>query len=78
MAGQIVNAVKIRRGWLIMNLICAALSVALLPFCYMYIGGPVSWRARKHGQERGEGVEMEQRRSEEQHGGLDEAPASQL
>jgi len=80
MAGQIVNAVKIRRGWLIMILICTALSAALIPFCYLYIGGLVSWRAKKQDQEGGDGVEMEQGRSgnEEVVGGLTPASAPQV
>lgn len=65
MAGQIINAVKIRRGWLIMTLLCVGLSVALLPSCYIYIGGRVSWRARKAGREEKGEVEVGRERTEE-------------
>ncbi|ORY87390.1 major facilitator superfamily domain-containing protein [Leucosporidium creatinivorum] len=57
-AGQVINAVEIRQGWMVMIIICTVLSVVLLPFCYIYIGGRVSWRWRKQAAEEGNEVEM--------------------
>ncbi|GAA5935477.1 hypothetical protein JCM1841_003906 [Sporobolomyces salmonicolor] len=38
-AGQVIAAVEIARAWVILAILSAALSVATLPFIFLYIGG---------------------------------------
>ncbi|KAL8286762.1 hypothetical protein RQP46_004290 [Phenoliferia psychrophenolica] len=47
MAGQLIEGLEIRKGWIVMCCLSSGLSVLILPVLVLYLGGPLKWRARK-------------------------------
>lgn len=41
MAGQLIQALEIRKGWIVMCCLSSGLAIAILPFLVLYLGGPL-------------------------------------
>ena len=51
MAGQLIQGLEIRNGWIVMCCLSSLLSIFVLPSVVLYLGGPLKSRRRKEPDE---------------------------